>query len=224
MTRWLLLSALLTLAAFAGSLYVWGFEFDRLPDKVPIHWDWQGSPDGWTSKHDTFWTFLLAPIAMTGLVALTLVLPWLSPRQFDVDRFLSTYGYLMTLVIAMVGYIHAVVLWGSLHAQAPIDIGRWVVGGIFVMLALTGNVLGRLRRNFWMGVRTPWTLASETVWIQTHRLAAWLFVGGSLCGLAAVMAGAPLAWCFVGFMVLIAFVPIVYSLTLYKRLESQGKL
>jgi uncharacterized membrane protein len=224
MTRWLILSILLTLAAFGGSLYVYEFEYDRLPERVPIHWNIRGEPDGWVSKHDVIWTFLLMPAVMAGTIVLTAILPWLSPKPFDVERFRDTYGYLMALVVALFGFIHFLVLFGSLEPPGTFDLGRWLVGGIFLLFALIGNVLGRTRRNFWIGVRTPWTLASETVWIQTHRLTAWLFVLIGIAGFAAVVAGVPLVWCFAAFMTVAVFVPVLYSLALYKRLERQGRL
>jgi uncharacterized membrane protein len=224
MTRWLTVSILLTLAALGGSLYTYEFQYDRLPEKVPIHWNIRGVPDRWVPKHDVIWNFLWMPAAMAGIVVLTAILPWLSPKQFDVDRFRDTYGYLMTLVVALFGFIHLLILFGSLQPPGSLDLGRWLVGGIFLFLALIGNVLGRTRRNFWMGVRTPWTLASETVWIRTHRLTAWLFVVIGVAGFAAVVAGVPLFWCFVTLMILGVCVPVVYSLTLYKRLERQGRL
>src|SRR5207245_165852 len=124
-------------------------------------------PDAWVPKADVLWHLLLLPGAMAAITLLTLVLPWLSPRSFEVEPFRQTYGYIMALVVALIGYLDVVILWASLNQ------GLWMyqllIGGIFLFFALLGNVLGRVRRNFWMGVRTPWTLASEAVWNQTHR-------------------------------------------------------
>jgi uncharacterized membrane protein len=103
------------------------------------------------------------------------------------------------------------------------DLPRWLVGGILMGMALLGNVLGKVRRNFWMGVRTPWTLANDQVWTKTHRLAAWLFVGGSVLGLALLAAGLHPLIALAPFL-LAAVVPVFYSLWLYKRLEHEGRL
>src|SRR5262245_17683179 len=101
----------------------------------------------------------------------------------------------MFLVTALFGYLHGVILLQQFkNPPVRFDIGRLMVGGMFLFFALLGNVLGKVKRNFFMGVRTPWTLASETVWTRTHRLAAWLWTGGGLVGLVAVLAGAPLGW------------------------------
>lgn len=221
MTRWFYVSVAFTALAFAVSGYVLTFAYDRLPEQVPTHWNIHGEPDAFTPKEKVFPTFLLLPCVMIGILLLTIVLPWLSPQQFKVDDFRDTYGYVMMLVTGLMGYIHMVILLASLgHHQY---LNKLLIGGMFLAFALIGNVLGKVRRNFWMGVRTPWTLASDQVWIQTHRLAAWLFVAAGVLGFVAVLAGAPFLVCFIGLMVA-AFVPALYSLVLYKRLEREGKL
>jgi uncharacterized membrane protein len=224
MIRWLGVAIALTALAFALSAYIYFFKYDDLPARVPIHWDMAGQANGWVAKENIFGVLFLLPTAMAGLTLLAFVLPWLSPRSFDVDRFGATYGYVMALVVAVFGYLHVIILWASLTKPVHFDLGKWIIGGIFIFLALIGNVLGRVRRNFWMGVRTPWTLASERVWIETHRLSAWIFVTSGLAGLAALLAGVPLPWIFTTFILVIVVVPIGYSLFLYKRLERQGKL
>jgi uncharacterized membrane protein len=152
---------------------------------------------------------------------LTPLLPWLSPKQFSVEPFRKVYDYVMGLVVVLMAYLQGVILLASFEARGALI--NWLVGGIFVFFALLGNVLGQVRRNFWMGVRTPWTLASETVWNNTHRLAAWLFVAVGILGAVAVVIGVPLWVCF-GAIIVAALVPVLYSLWLYKRLEREGKL
>lgn len=221
MTRWFYLAIAFTVLAFAISGYVGIFQYDRLPDQVPTHWDIYGQPDAFTPKEKILPTFLLLPLIMIGMLGLTLVLPWLSPQHFKVDTFRATYGYVMMLVTALLCYMHGVILLASLGQGQYLQ--KLLFGGLFLAFALIGNVLGKIRRNFWIGVRTPWTLASDQVWIQTHRLAAWLFVAAGVLGFVAVLAGVPFVLCFVGLMVA-ALAPVIYSLVLYKRLEREGKL
>ncbi|HXG09904.1 MAG TPA: SdpI family protein [Gemmataceae bacterium] len=218
MTRWSYVSIALALVAAGGSLYVYLFHYDQLPDQLPVHWGIAGTPDDWMAKGTAL---VLWPAVVAGVVLLTLVLPWLSPRHFEVEPFRATYGYLMALVAGLLTYMHLVVLWGALWPGFSTE--RWLFGGLFLLFALMGNVLGRVRRNFWMGVRTPWTLASETVWIQTHRLTAWLFTAFGLAGFVAVLLGVNMLWCFAS-LIAVALVPVVYSLVFYKRLERQGRV
>jgi uncharacterized membrane protein len=220
MTRWFYLSILLTLAALAGSLYVYQFRYDDLPDQVPIHWNIHGQPDGFVPKSDVFMTFLLMPAVMAGIVLLSVLLPWLSPKNYKVDAFRGVWDYLMMLVTALFGYIQLIMLWGSL---VPLAMDRLLIVGMCLFFALIGSVMGKVRRNFWMGVRTPWTLANEEVWDRTHQLTAWLFTVGGLVGVLVGVAGLPLWLCFVG-IIGAALVPVFYSLVLYKVMEKQGKV
>jgi uncharacterized membrane protein len=221
MRRWLLVSIALTLLATAASLTVWVNREAWLPDKVPIHWDAHNVPNGWVARDDMLLYLLLPPGFMAFLIALLQVLPWVSPERFKVDSFRSTYDYIMGLITFLFAYLHGVIL--AAYLGHVTDVGRWLGGGILLILALLGNVLGKVQRNFWMGVRTPWTLASETVWIRTHRLAAWLFVAGGLGGFVLVLLGVhPLIA--MGIFGVAALTPVIYSLVLYKHLEKQGRL
>jgi uncharacterized membrane protein len=226
MTRWLYLSVALTLLALGASLYAYEFRYNDLPHRVPVHWDINFNPDGFVPKDNALLAFFLWPLAMAGLCLLTLVLPWLSPRHFRVDSFRSTYGYVMMLVVALLGYLHVATLWGMTHPEESQTIFmRLLLGGMCLFFALVGNVMGKVRRNFWMGLRTPWTLASETVWNRTHRLAAWLSVAAGLVGLVLALVLPPAAaWVFLVGILAVALVLVLYSLVLYKRLERQGKL
>ena len=185
--------------------------YPRLPDLIPIHWNIRGEVDGWAEKR---WAVLMMPGMMTLLVGMMLVLPAMSPRQFRVESFLSTFNYLMIVCTALMGYIHLVMLQAALHPE--LDMGRALISGIFLFLALTGNVLGRVRRNFWMGVRTPWTLASDRVWVATHRLTGRLMVGAGIAGAIAIWLGVPIALCFT-LLILALLAPVVYSYLLYHR-------
>src|SRR5436190_561171 len=98
MTRWLYLSVALTIAALAGTVYVYGVQYDQLPDAIPTHWDIHFVPDQWVPKTEALWHLLAIPGVMALITLLTVVLPWLSPTSFQVEPFRDTYGYIMALV------------------------------------------------------------------------------------------------------------------------------
>lgn len=208
------IAILLTVGALAASAVL----YPSLPARLPIHWDIHGQVDGTGAKA---WAAFLGPGMMAALIAVFAVLPWLSPRHFEVEGFRSTYLFILAAMTGLIAFLHGLTLWTALHDDAPV--GRVLVAGIFLFLALLGNVLGRVRRNFYIGVRVPWTLASERVWNETHRLAAWLFVAAGLIGFVLVLAGAPLPLAF-GVLMTAVVVPILYSLLLYKRLERRGEV
>jgi uncharacterized membrane protein len=224
MTRWLYLALAFTFLAVAGTAYVWFFQYDQLPERVPVHWNIHNEPDGWTERANAWHYLILMPAVMVGMILLTLAIPWLSPKNFEVDSFRNTYGYIMALAVGLMGFMQVPIVMGTFGNQMPF--GKMIIGGVFFFFALMGNVLGKVRRNFWMGVRTPWTLASDAVWNQTHRVTAWIFVVfGTLSPIVLLLVpGDTVVLWVVGAFLPVVFFPIIYSLVLYKRLERQGKL
>jgi uncharacterized membrane protein len=222
MTRWGYAAVALVLAMFAGSLVAQvGFD-DRLPDKVPIHWNIRGEADGWVDKDQTFVVYYLSPTIMAGLIGLCLVvLPWASPRNFAVEAFRRTYDYVIFLVAGLFAFVHAAILTGEFGGDLFAE--GWLTAGFFLFFALLGNVMGKVKKNFWMGVRTPWTLADTAVWDRTHRVAAWTYTGVGVVGAVAALAGLHPAACF-ALLIAGALWPVPYSLLLYKRLEREGRL
>lgn len=216
MTRvYLALAIGLTVVAWVSALVAYPY----LPEQVPIHWNIRGEVDGYGDKS---WSAFLTPAIMLGLLALFRLLPWLSPKSFTLDTFRGTYEFLVALAMGLMAYIHGLLLWAAY--SGPIDIGRALIGGMCLFFMLLGNVLGKVRRNFFVGVRTPWTLASERVWIDTHRLAARLFVAAGLIGLILCLTvGGPVAFVATFILIMVAaFAPVIYSLVHYKKLERQG--
>jgi uncharacterized membrane protein len=207
-------AAAVILATLVGTLVA----YPQLPNVVPIHWDAQGQVNGWGPK----WSlFLYGPGMMLGMVLLFSALPWLSPKRFEVDSFRATYLYIMIVIVALLAYVQLLILVSSLGVA--IDVSRAVEGGVCLLIALLGNVLGKVRRNFYVGVRTPWTIANEQVWNATHRFAANTFFAWGLLGLIAVILRAPF-WLPITAIAVAALAPALYSLVFYKQLERQGEL
>jgi len=192
--------------------------YPHLPNTIPTHWDAHGNVNGWSAK----WTlFATVPGMMAAILLLFAALPWLSPKRFEVDSFRSTYLYIMVVILAMMTYMHALMLAAGL--SWAVDVSRAIEGGVCLLIALLGNVMGKVRRNFYVGIRTPWTIANEQVWNATHRFAAKTFVGGGLLGLIAVILRAPF-WLPITMILIATLVPVIHSLVLYKQLERRGEL
>ncbi|WBS01449.1 SdpI family protein [Pseudoduganella sp. SL102] len=210
----LIASVSLILAATVLTALCW----PSLAETIPIHWNAQGEADGFGPR----WiVWLTGPGTMAFALAIGAALPYLSPKGYDVGASGSTAGYIMTLVVGLMGLMQVLLLTSIFNAT--FDVGRAVPAGICLVLALIGNSLSKVRRNFYIGIRTPWTLASERVWYSTHRVGAKLMVGAGVVGLLAALLGASgeLA---IGLVVIGALLPVLYSLVLYKRLERAGQL
>jgi uncharacterized membrane protein len=188
-----------------------------LPDRIPTHWNMHGQVDGWGSRAFGAW---FVPTLMVAMGLLMVGLPWLSPKSFKVDDFRHVYNYVMVMILVMFVGMHVVMLQAALHPT--VDVGKWLIVGLCGFLALIGNVMSKVRRNFWMGIRTPWTLADDRVWVATHRFGARTMVAsGALGALIVGLGGSPVA-AFVLIMVG-ALAPCLYSLVIYKRFEAEGK-
>jgi len=212
--KYYLAVAAVILATLAGTLVA----YTHLPDIVPTHWDAQGHVNGWGPK----WSlFLFGPGLMLFIVLMFSALPWLSPKKFEVDSFRATYLYIMIVIVALLAYCHLLMLISALGMV--LDVSRALEGGVCLLIALLGNVMGKVRRNFYVGVRTPWTIANEQVWNATHRFAAKTFFAGGLLGLVAVILRAPF-WLPITAILIAALAPVIYSLVFYKQLERQGGL
>ncbi|MRW89127.1 DUF1648 domain-containing protein [Duganella sp. FT80W] len=206
--RSLVACLLMIAAACVATAWYW----PQLPAQVPVHWNAAGVIDGYGPRAALL---LLGPGLMSAITLLCMLLPRISPRGFDIASFASTYYYICAVTVALMGYVYALVLMDVVHGSVPMQ--RAIPAGMCALLILMGNPLGKVRRNFFMGIRTPWTLASDAVWYATHRLAARLMVASGLLGLVAVALAAP-HWMLLALMLAWAPLAAGYSLLMYKRL------
>ncbi|NVD98650.1 SdpI family protein [Massilia sp. BJB1822] len=212
--RYLAICCLLILVSAAITAYC----YPQLPEIIPNHWGLDGKANGFGPRWQAW---LLGPGLMALLLALGLALPVLSPRKYEIKPFQGTADFVVTAIVGAMGYFQAVMLLQVRGVE--FDIGRAIMPGMFLLLILIGNPLGKVKRNFYLGIRTPWTLADERVWHATHRFSARFMVATGVLGLLAALLNAPLplqvlllgAW---------AVVPIAYSFIFYKRLEQAGAL
>jgi uncharacterized membrane protein len=200
-----------------AALGVSAMVYPGMPERVATHWNIRGEVDGYGPKWVATW---LIPATIVGLLGLMALVPWLSPKNFEVVTFRSTYEFIVVLMAGMFTYMHLVALAGAMNPSFPV--GRVLVAGLFLAMAALGNVLGKVRRNFFIGIRVPWTLASERVWNDTHRLAAWVFVIAGLIGFGLALLN-QLVFA-IGLFAAMALIPIVYSFVHYKQLERRGEV
>ena len=205
--RWLGFAFAFVALAFSAAVY------DRLPDMIPTHFNVRGEPDDWTAR--AFGTFMmpLFGILMYGIFHL---LPRISPRRTNLDRFEDTYWLIANATIGFLSALHVLVLGRALGW--PVDITSAMLLGVGLMFMVIGNVLPRTRSNWWMGIRTPWTMESESVWRATHRLAGKTFmIGGAVTAMAALLPEDVRPWVAMGGLGVGGFIPVIYSYLYWRR-------
>lgn len=187
--------------------------YPQLPARVPSHWDIHGRVNDTLPR---FWGAAFPALAILGLALLTAVLPRISPRRFEIAPFARAWDIVMlaTQGMVLVTGLCALLVGAGYALPMPV-IALLSVGVLFMVI---GNYMGKLRRNFLIGVRTPWTLTSAAVWERTHRLAGWLFMLAGVVAVVAALVG-PSPWIALLALAGAALYPCVYSYLVYRKLE-----
>lgn len=209
-TRSLIVSAVFVLIALGVAIWL----YPRLPAQVPSHWDLSGNVNGYMPR---FWAAAFPALMVVGLALLTWLLPVISPRRFRIGPFANVYVGLMLVIQGFMLVTGITMLLAGAGFDVPVPtIAMLGVGALLIVL---GNYMGKLRRNFFIGIRTPWTIASESTWERTHRLAGPLFVLAGIVVLATTALGGA-HWIALVCVGVAALVPVVYSYVIYRRLEG----
>lgn len=206
-SRWLGPAVVAAMWAFALAVYA------RLPQRVPSHWNLRGEVDGWMDKP---WGPLAQPLIATVMLGLLWVLPRIDPRRANLERFAEDRRLLVNLIILFFAVVQVATLGHALGW--PVEVDRVVPASIGLLFVGLGNYLPRIRSNWFMGIRTPWTLSSERVWRDTHRVGGRAFVAaGLLMALGALLPHGARAWT-TGLAIAVAFaLPLVYSYVAWRR-------
>ncbi len=208
-TTSIIVLTLIAIAVIAGAV-LW----NQLPDQVPSHWNANDEVDGTMPR---FWGVFLMPLITLGMFGLFLVLPAIDPLKANIAQFRETFNIFIVLIVAFMLYIHGLTLaWGLGYQSFKMSAAMLPFMGI--LFIAIGYLLRQAKRNFFIGIRTPWTLSSDSVWDKTHQLGSVLFMlSGAFAILGGFLGGMTAFW--------LMFVPligstlflVVYSYVLYKN-------
>lgn len=177
--QWTIIAAMF---ALAGG--VWQFA----PDTLPVHWGLNGAPDRFGGKLEGL---LMPPLLALGVYVLMLVLPRLDPGRANYANFRGAYMFIRYTVLLVLAAFYVVTLLVGVGGW-QVDMGRLVAVIVGGMLLVTGGTMGKLRPNWFVGIRTPWTLSSKRAWAQTHRLGGWVFVALGAVWMLSALGTSPL--------------------------------
>ena len=188
--------------------------YPSLPEQIPTHWNAQGEVDGYMKKPGG--VIIMPAMAVFTFVIMKLI-PVISPKGFRIDKFSDVFGVLQ---VTLVGFMSIVAILVLMEARGlDVRINEMIIAGTGLLFVIIGNYLGRVRKNFFIGIRTPWTLASDEVWNRTHRIGGRLFIlSGVIIWIGAILR-LPLTWT-VGVAVGLVLIPVVYSYFLYRKIEG----
>lgn len=200
----LIITSIIILLPILAGLVLW----NQLPDAIPIHWNFRGEVDNWTTKSfAVFATPLIMLMLQWICVAATLLDP---KKQNHTEKILHIIFWivpLMTIVISAI--IYASALGNEAYVGTILSI---LLGVLFIII---GNYLPKCKQNYTIGIKIAWTLNNEENWNKTHRLAGWVWVVG---GFIILLTGfLRLLWIILPVSLIMAIVPVIYSLILHKK-------
>ena len=202
---------LIAIAAIAGFLLT-----NQLPDPMPSHWNAAGEVDGYMSKA---WGIWMMPIFTFVITLILAFVPSIDPLKANIEQFRSFYNFFIVGFVIYMMYVYGLTLAAALGAQFNMTYMMLpVMGLLFIALSF---LIQNAKRNFFIGIRTPWTLSSDEVWDKTHALGAKAFRIGGFTAMLSILFGEPGFWLFMAATLLSAFVPVVYSYILWRRLERK---
>ena len=206
----LLLTGCIILLHTAAGVILW----DRLPDRIATHFGFNNEPDGWTGKGFTVFGM---PLVLLFLHVVALAVS--SAENGQMRNLHGKAKYLFWWIVPAVSLLMSAICYGYALGMA-MNIGRVVLLFVGVLFAVTGNYMPKVRRNYSVGIKLPWTIADDENWNRTHRMAAPIWV---VCGMALIVCG--LTGCtnwFAGVIIgVMIFAPTVYSLALHLKKKNQ---
>ena len=206
----LIISIILIAVAVITGAVLW----NRLPDQMASHWNANDEVNGYMSK--TWGVFLMTLITL-GMLVLFLIVPSIDPLKANIAKFRESFNLFIVLIIAFMLYIHGLTLAWSLGYQ-NFRMSTAMLPFMGVLFIAVGFMLRKAKRNFFIGIRTPWTLSSDTVWDKTHQLGAILFMAsGVLAIIGGFFGGMTAFWLMFIPLIGSSLFLVIYSYVLYRR-------
>lgn len=197
----------IVLLPFIYLAYIW----NEIPSEVPMHWNIKGEIDRYGSKTELIFVIIMLPVLVYVLFT---VIPIIDPKNKfgKMGNKFTSLKFLFTLIMSILSIF---IINAAYTSTANMNILLMIIGSIFMIL---GNYFKTIRSNYFIGIRTPWTLENETVWKKTHKLGGQLFFfGGLLIVMLCLLTSLMNMTIFLIITAIVSIVPIVYSYLIYPK-------
>ncbi|MFC1742012.1 SdpI family protein [Nanoarchaeota archaeon] len=195
------------------------FYYPQLPDPMATHWNSAGQPDGSMSR---FWGASLMPIVLLGMLLLFMIIPKIDPLKNNIAKFRKHFDrFIILMFLFMMAMQILVIAWNTGH---KVNFNRIMPVMMAILLFYIGVMVSHAKRNWFIGIRTPWTLSSDTVWDKTHKLGAKLFYATAVLALIGAFTPPPYPMYFILIPVLTTTaIVLVYSYTEFQKEQKKEK-
>ena len=213
---WIIAELVIVFATFA----VGGALYSQLPSTVATHWNGAGEVNGTMPK---FWGVFFIPLLILGVTGLLVAIPNIDPLKSNIQKFKNYYYGFVIVFLVYFFYIYVLSLYWNLNSH--FDMTRMLMPAMGALFVTIGFLMLKAKRNFFIGIRTPWTLSSDEVWNRTHKLGGKLFIAvGIITAVLTVLTFDTAMWVMVGLILAVALFTTVYSYIIFHKLEKEGKV
>ncbi|MBL7169926.1 MAG: SdpI family protein [Candidatus Aenigmarchaeota archaeon] len=182
------------------SFFVGIYFYPKMPDKIASHWNIRSEVDGYLPK---VWGLFLMPLVSLGIYGLFIALPRIDPLKKNIEAFKKYYFGFILIMIVFLFYIYILTIVANLGYG--FDMGVLLIPGLSLLFLYIGIMLENSKRNWFIGIRTPWTLQSDKVWEKTHKLGSILFKVSSVLILIGIFLSKYVFWIVIGSATIRAF-------------------
>lgn len=205
------LIVVIVLAAVGMSLLA----YPKLPDQMASHWGVGGQVDGWMAKSVCVW---IMPIIMAIMSVFFFAILLIDPLRKNIAQFFSYYaGFIIIMNLFLLAVHGWMILW---NLEIRIAANVFMPLGVACLIFYAGIVMDHVKPNWFIGIRTPWTLSNELVWQQTHKLAGVLFrVAGIIVLIGAVFPKYAIVFILAPVLI-VSLITVVYSLMVWRKLKA----
>ncbi|MCX7727129.1 MAG: SdpI family protein [Chitinispirillaceae bacterium] len=190
--------------------------YNSIPQQIPVHWNIKGEADSYLPKNP--FSASLMPLLALGLWILFLILPNIDPRKEKYEKFYGVYQIIKNSLILFLFLLQIVLTANWTGHSLPVE--KFVPAGISILFIILGNFMGKIRQNYFVGIKLPWTIENEDVWNKTHRFSGKIWVIGGIVAFISVFFNSTItATVFSVCLVLMLLLPILYSYSIYQKVK-----
>ena len=190
--------------------------YSHLPERVASHWDATGHVNGYMGR---FGGAFFLPLLLLGLFILFSIIPMIDPRKQNISKFRTSYDRFIIIFVIFMVYIHTLML--AFNLGHNFDLTRALLPSLGILFFAVGFIIEKAQPNWFIGIRTPWTLSNDVVWEKTHRLGGLLYKISGVIALLGFFVPTPVIFFFViSPIILSSLWLLVYSYLEFKKLEK----
>lgn len=202
----------LILAIIIISFLIGAYFYQQLPDAFASHWNMTGEVDSYVPKS---WGLFTLPIIMALLLLLVVLIPRIDPLRANLEKFRKYYDTFIVIVVLFFFYLYLlIILW---NAGVTFNFMQLISPGFAVLLYYSGVITENAKRNWFIGIQTPWTMSSERVWNKTHKLCGKLFKAAGVISLLGIFFPSYTIFILAIPVILIAVYSVIYSYLEYQK-------